>query len=110
MLYDPNWKPTEIVLEDWQKLLLEAAEILETRGWIQGEMCTDEGFCTLGAINRAGYDVGNTAPITTAILAVIAKIGAPPTMGPRAIARWNDTYGRTKEEVVHTLRDAANAV
>jgi hypothetical protein len=40
MLYDEKWNrvlaPTEVPLERWQKLLLDAADVIERRGWTRG--------------------------------------------------------------------------
>lgn len=66
MLFDPNWKPaeTEVQLENWQKILLAAADLIQKRGWCHGEYESDSGrrHCAVGAINKAAgfnHDLGS---------------------------------------------------
>src|SRR6266566_31607 len=48
----------EIPFKSWQKLLLDAANIIEKRGWALGEFETQHhGVCLLGALHLA--DNGN---------------------------------------------------
>lgn len=56
MLYDPKWKPTEeeVQLEEWQKILLKAADIIENGGHCKIHLEDARGrHCALGAIALA---------------------------------------------------------
>lgn len=104
-----------------QALLNRAADILDERGWHQGDFADsdDRCVCLIGAINLAyaeaeglpllatgdhiGYDDYNEA-YGDAIVRVYAATG-------EAFATaWNDAPGRTKDEVQEMLRRAAGGV
>lgn len=106
MLYDPKWAATEIKLEPWQLVLLKAADIIEERGWIQGGAMAQNGaVCAAGAIYDACGVTGNPAalPLYREIYARVAQ-----ELQPYAnIPEWNDTTGRTQQEVTSTLRKLA---
>jgi hypothetical protein len=117
MLYDKKWdkpKQPDTELEPWRQSLLEAADILECKGWCQHQAYADNGrMCILGALAR-------TAGEALAHKAVLSEMGRDHYQGHsiapwndasspacRSIASWNDAPGRTKEEVVAMLRSAA---
>lgn len=112
MLYDPKWTPaeTEIQLEPWQQILLKAADILETHGWCQKSFGDyHHGFCAIGAIRAVTAQPWDKVGITDpdgrrAAMKLYRNIRG------QTIALWNDTYGRTKEEVIAKLREVAHAV
>lgn len=100
-------------------ILDKAADLIEERGWHQGDYVGPTGcLCPYGAmylavgITPAGRGNTNDWPGWT-----------PDRGGPfldaarwlarylrgRAVSVWNDAEGRTKEEVVSTLRAAAQA-
>jgi hypothetical protein len=79
-----------------RQVLLDAASILEERGWIQGAGHSSNGHCAMNAIDSTGAE-------HRAVL--IALITLTEKLGP--IAQWNDTPGRTKEEVIAMLRETA---
>lgn len=83
--------------ENQRKLREAAAQILEKRGWCQGEYQDSFGRCCLqGALLKARKDRGLfRTPI--------------PFYEPKAVL-WNDTPGRTKEEVIALLRSDATEV
>lgn len=97
-----------------QALLERAADLLDERGWHQGDYIGPDGcLCALGAIYTAvcgqvpdlddplrGY--GNTM-VTTAESRAAAEL--PP--GWPSLSLWNDEPGRTKTEVQALLRRAA---
>jgi hypothetical protein len=106
MLYNPDWKPDTIELQDWQKVLLDAAELLETEGWIKGSMQNQHGFCMIGAVMAAANQ-----PI---IVFAIAKGPAGEALDQLKIKTndstiwgWNDHPERTKQEVIDMLRETA---
>lgn len=107
MLYNEKWDRTG--LQAWQKVLLDAADIIETRGWCQNHYGDeDDGFCAIGAMQRAvGYragSIGGAVPMSLTVayekLQLSLKIG-------RRVSSWNDASNRTKEEVIQALREAA---
>lgn len=123
MLYDPKWTPaeTEIQLEPWQQILLKAADILEEKNWIQGEMDDRAGgYCMMGAMQVAIY--GTTTIVQDAYyghvekekdhhpvyIQGLGKLGAAISDIP--VHEWNDRKGRTKAEVIAKLREVAHAV
>ena len=96
MLYDPKWEApatTKPPDDPGRALLLKAANMIETHGWIQGAASNGHGFCALGAICLTGENY-------------CAAIDALHRIVPQ-IMDWNDAPGRTKEEVIATLRKAA---
>jgi hypothetical protein len=106
MLYDPKWEvSTETKpLEPWQQLLLRAAEVIERDGWIQGHAFQHDGVCMVGAIARAGR--GQQWPAGTQYQKMLTAL-FPSTGGN--MVRWNDTPGRTKQQVIDALRKAARS-
>jgi hypothetical protein len=82
-----------------EKLLNDAADYLETYGWIQGAAGSNGGpACVIGALAFCGPDEFQCFGDATERLR--SYLGC-------YIAAWNDTPGRTKEEVVRALRLAA---
>jgi hypothetical protein len=79
-----------------RQVLLDAANILEEQGWIRGNLCRPEGYCILGAMDAAKPPA---AAMVIAFMRLEKKLGPP--------AQWNDTPGRTKEEVIAMLRETA---
>jgi hypothetical protein len=113
-----------------QALLARAAEVITERGWYQGSWTNDEGcVCTWGALNvaaaeAAGLDLDAEAPkppdpdffparlynvYVAAEMDLLNAIsgGRDDVDGCRGIAEWNDTPGRTQDEVQDLLRCAA---
>jgi hypothetical protein len=113
MLFDPKWetKVETPAIEPYQVLLLHAATLLETRGWIQKAWRRFDGICTGQAINDAATELGLVGDVLSR--AVNAMIKAIDPMFPvdhgdiNYIAGWNDFAGRTKEQCVEKLRLAA---
>ncbi len=89
-------------LEPWRELLFEAATILERRGWCQKHLVDVKGrMCTVGAIT----EVWNLASGWDMDVVVIAQDKLTRVVGP--LVEWNDTEGRTRDEVVGMLRYVA---
>lgn len=75
-------------------IYLAAVDLLETVGWCQGEYVSPDGkCCLLGALDTLNAPNAAYEPIE-------ARIGE--------IWIWNDTPGRTKEEVIALLKDLGN--
>ena len=90
MLYDPRWEPKKL----WQTVLLDAADYIEEYGWCQYRWQDGEKVCALSAISV-------TAGRNLEAIGRLRKF-----LGGR-IDTWNDTVGRTKDEVVAALRACA---
>jgi hypothetical protein len=82
-------------------VLNRAADLLEEFGWCQGRAGSKaEGtMCLDRAIGEAEKDLG--------ILLARARTTLSEHIGIPLPFIWNDTPGRTKEEVVRALREAA---
>ncbi len=96
---------TPALLEPWRALLLEAADLLERRGWCQQHLVDVKGrMCTIGAMTSVwnlanGWDLSVVSEAQNRLTSVV---------GP--LVEWNDTHGRTKTEVLKTLRSVASNV
>lgn len=114
MLYDPSWKaPVEQKAKKvkpkskrktWRTLLLKAADILETKGWIRGSLHSADGFCTIGALRYA--DNKENIVMVPSPTCQKAEILLNHHLGTSVIT-WNDRIVSSKEEVIATLRRAA---
>ncbi|MFE7797024.1 hypothetical protein [Nocardia sp. NPDC057440] len=94
------------------QIIEEAIKRLNTHGWIQGSYGSRrEGYCMLGALSDSSA------------IAVLSDLGDAPFQAGRAVRAvlernynyhklesFNDTPGRTKEEVVNVLRLAIEEV
>ena len=108
------------------RILLEAADLLETVGWCQGSVAVDaEGeevdvsddraraYCASGALRRALLDVegvldGEYLAISNPVWRRL--MGFLPRTADNTIPSlpaWNDDPERTAEEVISTMRRAA---
>jgi hypothetical protein len=85
------------------EVLEDAADLLETNGWIQGSFGTNgEAHCALGAVYEAASYRGSYVRSVTALTDVVHE-----RFGFRSIPHWNDQAKTTKQEVVDTMRYAA---
>lgn len=97
-----------------RSLLLRAADILDERGWTQGDFVAADGcVCALGAVHLASNEIAGIPCRATfatgdlyeqALDRIYAIVGG---LGSGGIAVWNDEDGRTKDEVQDMLRRAA---
>jgi len=84
-----------------EEALAKAADLLEQDGWCQGVLIDHYGRrCLLGAIEAARLEDTSDALFSPICNAIQAELG-----GANPIS-WNDTPGRTQEEVVTLLRNA----
>jgi hypothetical protein len=103
MLYDPTrWHVTNPIVpkfqDKWRKILWDAANLIETAGWIQGHHRSEHGYCILGAINAVdGRRLGPAREAKQKLRAFLR----------RSFMSWNDDRRRTKEEVLAALRTVA---
>jgi len=99
----PNDKPVPVLAEDYDR----AAELLDIFGWAQLQSVTSEGATCMGlAIVRA---VAERRGIKTKLSSGIIEWEQVyrDTGLHYSVAHWNDTPGRTKEEVQEKLRSTA---
>jgi|SRR5882757_3992906 len=112
MLFDPKWSPSKVELQDWQKILLIAADILEREGWIQHKAISNHGHCMAAALWKAGSGGDTTkhalSPKEEEVY-MMAREKLLATIGGSIII-WNDHSGRTKKQVVAKLKEAARAL
>lgn len=91
-------------------VLERAALILEEWNWCQGQLRDGDSFCMLGAIAFASgmnpYDVPDSWDMQEPPTVYEEAVGVLSSVCPHK-ARWNDQEGRTKEEVIAMLREAA---
>src|SRR5258708_11702612 len=118
MYYDKRWdRPLEVTPlqppEKWRLILRKAAAMFEGDArWVQG--CFHDGgdaYCAVGAINvAAGFNPADgkfTNDLRRVYAALAKQIGHAGLSGSGFIWGWNDSPGRTKGQVIPTLRSAA---
>lgn len=77
---------------------MDAADILQKRGWTQGESVNDQGeCCVIGALMLANSNWATYQPLKRIV-------------NCQCIVEWNDAKGRTRQQVIDALRDAASLV
>ena len=103
------------------EILNRAADIVSQPGaWTQGRTARDKDgaavashtpeavcFCAIGAINRAAFEASTDwagSDLAYAMLSRQLRSDMPEALG---VATWNDTPGRTQDEVANLLRRAA---
>ncbi len=91
--YTPAIAPTE---EPWRTVLRDAADLLERNGWCQFAMNKEKNICVYTAIERAGPDM--LGPCRDKMLQYLDVT---------SIINWNDTAGRTSNQVIAALRSCA---
>lgn len=93
-----------------------AAELIEAKGWFQGMRDTGSNcHCALTAIEQvlAGTkfnDDTREAELDSLAFVLSRRLGLTDQRPVSAIIDWNDADGRTKDEVISTLRAAAREV
>lgn len=91
----------EIPLEPWQKILLESADLIEEKGWCQGAPYNSRGeHCMLGAVSAVTARKYAIIDGREATGRLKRRLGESPAL-------YNDTAGRTKRQVLATLRAVA---
>lgn len=88
-------------------LLRDARKLIEKHGWIQGDWGGyEDGFCALGALNRADNEFANKHGGGLLVGWWRACWLLSQTVGNAPVMQWNDTPGRTKEEVIDAFKKA----
>jgi hypothetical protein len=82
------------------KILNDAADLIDLHGWTQRQFRSTDGcYCASGALEAATpLMYGHYVAACTFMIAEIKET---------SIAAWNDTAGRTKDQVTTALRNAA---
>jgi hypothetical protein len=84
------------------KILTDAADLIDSDGWCQGEVRSADGcYCLTGALHTANAPHKDWAIYDSARAAIQAETGKT------WIANWNDADGRTQVEVTTMLRTVA---
>lgn len=106
--------------ENEREALLRAAELLEADGWCQreslavgGERCVTGALSTvIGLVDGNGEVLARRSQLWRSVIQLIRN--APELDGTfgdiSAVIEWNDTLGRTQDEVVSLLRRVASTV
>lgn len=97
-----------------EEVLRKAADRLETGGWCQHTSVDREGrYCAAAAIDYAtGYDPVDgydNRMVATGLYDAAMALLAEHVGDPGGIVSWNDAPGRTAEQVIHAMREAAAA-
>jgi hypothetical protein len=88
-------------MNDVAKILYDAADLIDANGWCQGEYRSEGGcYCITGALVEV-IGLGSFSEWSEAALAVEREIDEP------HLPAWNDTEGRTVDQVTTALRNAA---
>lgn len=91
-------------------ILDRAAQIIEIRGWTQGAAMNEQGnVCSVGAMDLV-QDEGSCT--FSELVKAIADFGqymfdCDGSVASAKIAKWNDEYHRTQEDVVTAMRTCA---
>lgn len=92
-------------LNNARLILLRAGQVLEEVGWCQKSFRDPDGRrCLMGALSLA--KVGTCYNPEVMNLLTKAVLGQPERYGA-GLTAWNDAPGRTKEEVIAKLNEAA---
>lgn len=83
---------------------MSAAELIEDKGWIQQAPVSPLGYCVTGAIDQASHGLARRGDIVSDARSKLWYV-----INNNSITAWNDTPGRTKEEVLAKLREAAKS-
>jgi len=101
MLSDPKWdEKVEVELDEISQHFLRAVDYLEQNGWCQCAFTDPKGgACIWGALNRTYRKKANYG--SNELFRRLQKTGIVSAMA------FNDACGRTKEEVIVKLKEAA---
>ena len=91
-------------------ILNRAAELIEKDGWIQGNWREHGARCAGQAIYDALPYRMDFSASDSAWVAMRRQIGKQRGDTMFEIAHWNDAPGRTKDEVIATLKRAASSL
>lgn len=106
--------------EEIADVLDNAADLIESKGWIQNAYRDANGYCSVGAImgvfnlvelnqeDEAHSDEHIDFLTDSAEVALIRKLRDKGAIGVEAgVIGWNDASGRTKQQVLDLFREVA---
>lgn len=100
-------------LEDWQRVLFQAADILDHFGWCRHALESGTRHCAIGSILAAytegevpkKYVAGKTLLEKPAVHCLIGKVQRYPNHPE--LMHWNDNIAKSRKQVTAALRAAA---
>lgn len=91
--------------QDWRKVLLKAADVIEKRGWIKGTLEGSAGrVCAIGAINLVESGVVDAGRMALRDSVAISKLGCYLN---NEVDIWNDVVAKSSAEVMAVMKDCA---
>lgn len=94
--------------------LQKSIDVIDHYGWIQGDIGSDRrGWCLIGAINRAvgrvdsigHFHFARPKGVDEEFRAAMGYLTSVPGL-VWGVAEWNDTKGRTEDQVLEALIEA----
>lgn len=91
-------------MKEPKEILRDAGMLIKKYGWIQGSWGNHvKGYCMLGSIAKVtDFDIESES--YDAVLLALAGV-----VKSSSLILYNDTTGRTKEEVIEVMLKAANS-
>jgi hypothetical protein len=100
--------------EEGVQALEDAAAVLEKHGWAQGSYRIGKRCCIMGALGMAltgsSSRLGSNNPRKEKLYLNLISLLAARIEPGTSLSVWNDDDARTAEEVIHHLRDTAEAL
>lgn len=109
MLLDPKWNEPKIVVDPLVKartVLILAADYMDQHGLCQGAYMAMGMVCAFGAMQMVAPSSWTACNFDAPAKLLRDHLGLADN---KAIVAWNDAPGRTKDEVVVALREAARS-
>lgn len=104
-MYIDEKKAGEQQLSPYGKMLSRMADYIEEHGWCQHWYWEEQRVCIIGSMHKVAK--GHVDDIAVVLNRYLRQKKYMDSDIGHNIASWNDTPGRTKEEVVAMLRKAA---
>jgi hypothetical protein len=76
------------------RAIVRARQLIEAAGWVRGSLCSEDGYCIVGALVASEQDEGVR---WLALECIRAECGC------ELVTRWNDHIAKSKKEVVKIL-------
>jgi hypothetical protein len=90
------------------QVLIAAADLIETTELLKNQYSDGHGYCSVGAIRHVARTSNESIRAIDLLAAHIeAEERLPYDVGYCTVTTWNDFPLRTQEEVVQTMRKAA---
>jgi hypothetical protein len=109
-----------VAVDDWRRILYQAADIIEHVGWCRGALQRETGLCATGAIVTA-YSQGEARckdevdsdwlriPMVREIIGKVETYlnGKQASDDEECLIGWNDSIAKNRKQVAALLRRAA---